>query len=556
MSEHYEAVVVGAGPAGCAAALELAKNDVQTLVLERGTKPGAKNATGGILYGQTNTEYNLEHVLPGFEKEAPLERPVDDYLMHCVSGDKVKTLDITPLHRHHHKWSYAVLRAKLDAYLSKKTHEATREHGGGVLSNVRVTGPLWHEGRIIGVQTEELEPITADVVIAADGATSELVRGANLRGWGEQGQWFQGCKVVVKLKDERSVEERFHLAEGSGSAHLFAGDLFEGVRGGGFLYTNKDTLSIGTVFHLDSIADNGTEPHALMDRLLLHPLVQKWVGEDAEEIEYSAKLIPDGKKMALRKPHRDRLIAVGDAAGQLVAQGPVIKGMNLAISAGIIAAKAFVDAKNDGQPHQAGARYEHALRRSYIRRYLNPRLYKISRLVAENQYMQDILAWTFGTPLARRWLRKGGDRRVERMMSSPTMASANPDIEFGYVTLPELVARETGDSINGAQVFTPRTIEARIAALDYDTAVGRPHIQLLDASPEASATAVTTCPVSARGFSHGCYRLENVVTPEGGNKELVALDVQPCIECGTCALTAKTKWTHPPGGKGVMYKQG
>lgn len=556
MAEHYEAVVVGAGPAGCAAALELAKNGVQTLVLERGSRAGAKNATGGILYGQTNTPYNLEHVLPGFEKEAPLERPIDAYKMHCVAGDKVKTLDISPLHHHEHKWSYAVLRGKLDAYLAEKAHEATREHGGGLLRNVRVTGPLLKDGRIIGVQTEELEPVTADIIIAADGATSELVRGAGLRGWGEQGQWFQGCKVVIETHDEKKVQERFGLEEGTGSAHLVAGDLFEGVRGGGFVYTNKSSLSIGTVFHLDSLAQAGVEPHALMDRLVKHPLVQSWLEEGDEEVEYSAKLIPDGKKMALKRPHRDNLVAIGDAAGQLVAQGPVIKGMNLAVSAGIVAAQSFVEAKKRGRVDQAGAIYAHGLKKSYMHRSLNPRLYKLSRTFAENHYMQDILEWTFNTAMARRWLRKGGSRRVERMMSSPTLSSANPDIEFGYVTLPTLVAKEAGSVHNGAQVFDPRTIEARIAALDYDTAVGRPHITLKDSSPEKSGDAVTTCPVSAQGFSHGCYRMEHVKTPEGDTKKVVALDVQPCIECGTCALTAATKWTHPPGGKGVAYKYG
>lgn len=556
MAEHYEAVVVGAGPAGCAAALELAKNGVQTLILERGSRAGAKNATGGILYGQTNTPYNLEHVLPGFEKEAPLERPIDAYKMHCVSGEKVKTLDISPLHQHEHKWSYAVLRAKLDAWLAQKAHEATREHGGGLLRNVRVTGPLFRDGRIVGVQTEELEAVTADIVIAADGATSELVRGAGLRGWGEQGEWFQGCKVVVETGDEKKIQERFGFEENGGSAHLVAGDLFAGVRGGGFLYTNKSSLSIGTVFHLDSLTAANIEPHVLMDRLVKHPLVQDWLEEGDEEVEYSAKLIPDGKKMALKRPHRDNLVAIGDAAGQLVAQGPVIKGMNLAVSAGIVAANAFVEAKKRGRPQQTGAMYTQALKRSYMHRGLNPRLYKVSRAVAENHYMQDILEWSFNTPMARRWLRKGGSRRVERMMSSPTLSSANPDIEFGYVTLPTLVAKEAGTARNGAQVFDPRTIEARIAALDYDTAVGRPHITLRDDSPEKSGDAVTTCPVSARGFSHGCYRMEEVNTPDGGKKRLVALDVQPCIECGTCALTAATEWTHPPGGKGVEYKYG
>jgi electron transfer flavoprotein-quinone oxidoreductase len=537
LPEHYEAVVVGAGPAGLAAALELAKNDVQTLILERGKTAGSKNVTGGILYGQTNTEYNLEHVVPGFEKEAPLERPIHDYLMHCMAGDKVKSLDITPLHRHDHKWSYSILRAGFDEWLAKKAHDADKKTGGGLLTGVRVTGPLLKDGRIVGVETSELEPITADLVVAADGATSELVRKAGLRGWGGSGEWFQGCKVVVRLPDARVMEDRFGLAENSGSAHLFAGDVFGGVRGGGFLYTNKDTLSIGTVFHLDSLGEKGVEPHRLMDRLLTHPMLSPWLGADAEELEYSAKLIPDGKKMSLRRPYRDNLLAVGDAAGHLQAQGPVIKGMNLGITAGILAARAHLDAKADGRPRMTGHYYTRALKNSYMQRALHPFTYKLSRLIAENDYMQDILTWMFSTPMMRRSLRQGkGTKRVERMMSSPTLAGANPDIEFGYVTLPTIVAQEAGQT--------------------FPAANGKPHIILKDKSPEASGQAVTTCPVSARGVSIGCYREETVTTLEGRQQKIIALDVQPCIECGTCAIMAKTHWEHPVGGKGVMYRYG
>jgi electron transfer flavoprotein-quinone oxidoreductase len=57
--------------------------------------------------------------------------------------------------------------------------------------------------------------------------------------------------------------------------------------------------------------------------------------------------------------------------------------------------------------------------------------------------------------------------------------------------------------------------------------------------------------VSARDTAGGCYRIE---TPAG--KPLVVLDTQPCVECGTCALMAATKWEHPPGGKGVIYEYG
>jgi len=558
VTERYEAVVVGAGPAGMATALELARQDVETLVLERGAYPGSKNATGGIIYGQTNTPHNLDEVVPDLHDEAPLERPIDRYKFHCLAGDKVKSFDLSDLHHHNHKWSYTVLRSKFDRWLGERTHEATREAGGGLLSNVRVNGPLVENGEIVGVETEELDPIEADLVVAADGATSEMVRQAGLRDWEEPEDWFQGAKVVLDLPRD-AIEDNFHIDEDEGEAHLFAGNIFEGVRGGGFLYTNDDTLSIGTVFHLDSLADNGTEPHRLMDQLLEHPLIQDWVGEDAEEVEYSAKLIPDGKKMLVEQPYRGRMVAVGDAAGQLQAQGPIIKGMNLGITAGMIAARSFAEAQDKNSPETVGPRYHQALEESYVPTAAKPRSYELAAKTSENEFMNNLLEGFVGSWLGRKLVGSGfGQNRLEAMMNSPTIMSSAPDIRFSYVTLPEVVAEEAGEPVHGPPegvVFEPRNLDERIGDLGYDVDEGNPHIQLLDDAPDASGTAVHTCPVSDRDFSRGCYRLESR-PGNGGKEQFIALDTQPCIECGTCAIVADTDWDHPRGGKGVEYEYG
>ena len=559
MSEHYEAVVVGAGPAGLSAAMELSNQGIETLVLERGAYPGAKNATGGILYGQTNTPYNLDHLLPNFHDEAPVERTVDGYHFHCLAGDKVKTFDLTELHEHEHKWSYTVLRAKFDKWFADQVHKAARENGGGVLSGVTVEGPLFDEstGKIKGVRTAELDPITADLVIAADGATSDMVRQAGLRGWNDPENWFQGAKVVVGMEKE-ALQDVFGVPENRGIAHLFAGNIFDGVRGGGFLYTNEDSLSIGTVFHLDALAEAKVEPHRLMDRLLEHTKVQDWLTEDVEELEYSAKLIPDGKKMALERPFKDTMLAVGDAAGQLQAQGPIIKGMNLGITSGILAARAYVEAKKAGKPQQAGRIYQQELEMSYVPQAVKPGAYKFAKATAENSFVNGLLEWFFRSGMGRAIVRSNwGQQRIHNALNNPGLAGAAPDIRFSYVTLPTVIAEELGEEItarNGT-VFTPRSLDERIGELDYDTDIGHPHIELLDKDPRASGMAVHTCPVSARDSSRGCYRLETIPV-NGSEKQIVALDTQPCIECGTCAIMAQTDWDHPRGGKGVEYKFG
>ncbi len=555
-AEKYEAVVVGAGPAGLATALELARNGVQTLVLERGKMPGQKPITGGVLYGQTNTPYNLDYLVPDFAKTAPVERPINEYVMHALAGDKAKAIDLRKLHEHEMKWSYSVLRTPFDQWFADIVHKEARASGGGLLTDITVKGPLIENGEIVGVETEELDPIRADVVIAADGATSEMVRQSGMRGWMKADRWFQGVKVVVKMP-KSTIEERFNLTQGQGAAHLFAGDLFHGVRGGGFLYTNKDTLSIGTVFHLDALVEAKIETHKLLDGLLHHPLLSKWIGDDYEELEYSAKLVPDGKKAVMTQPHNGRMLVVGDAAGQMLAHGPVIKGMNLGISAGIMAARGFIDAKAAGKTAQAGARYEEALRDSYVYKDLRPMRYRVMRALAEGPIMNGMMEGVVKSGFGRWLLKTGfGKKRVESMMNSPFWAGAMPDIRFGYNTLPTVFAEVHGKPVDRNGKYDTPTMDARIAALNYDTAVGKPHITLLNNAPSASGAATWCCPVSSRDTSRGCYRQENVKLPGGGEKQVIALDTQPCIECGTCGVVAATEWHHPPGGKGVAYKYG
>ena len=548
--EEYEAVVVGCGPGGAAAAATLARNGVETLVLERGVDAGSKNVSGGLIYAEESAPYTIDGLFPDFREEAT-ERPVTENLIHNIAGDRVKSFDIGDLHHHDTAWADAVLRRKMDSWLAQQVHERTRETGGGLLTEVHVTGLLRERGKIVGVTTEELDPIKADIVVAADGVNSELARDAGLMDWEEPEEWFQGVKAVVDMEPE-VINDRFDVAPDDGAAHLFSGDLFDGVRGGGFLYTNESSLSIGTVFHLDSIAEERAEPHELLDSLLTHPLMAQWLGDEYDEREYSAKLVPDSKKAAHPSPHKDRLVLVGDAAGQMQAQGPIIKGMNHAVTAGALAAEAFADARARGDPSQAGELYEKKLHDEGVMDKLRPTGYRVFGRLGEVGPVDDLSNAIADSAVGRFGVRAAAGL-LERAYSSPRMVSMIPDTKLPYVTLPTIIAEELGEPVTDENTVSPPDLADRIGDLTYD--VGDPHIELVDKSFEASGTAVTACPVSAEDFGGGCYRDEMVKT-NGSQEHLVSLDTQPCVECGTCAIVADTEWEHPAGGKGVEFNEG
>ncbi|GKZ12406.1 FAD-dependent monooxygenase [Haladaptatus sp. T7] len=552
--EHYEAVVVGAGPGGAAAAATLARNGIETLVLERGVEAGSKNVSGGLIYAEESAPYTIDSLFPDFREEAA-ERPITDYHIHNVAGDKVKSFDITRLHDHDTEWCDAVLRREMDSWLADRVHEMTHETGGGLLTGVRVNGLLRERGKIVGVTCDELDPIKADFIVAADGVNSELARQAGLMNWDEPDEWFQGVKAVIDMPED-VIGERFDVGPNTGAAHLFSGDLFDGVRGGGFLYTNEETLSIGSVFHLDSLVAEEAEPHQLLDNLLTHPLLAQWLNGQYDEVEYSAKLVPDSKKVAHPAPHRGRLVLVGDAGGQMQAQGPIIKGMNHAVTAGALAAEAFAESRMRGNPEKAGRLYEKKLEDEGVMGKLRPTQYRATRGVAENDRVSELVDGVLSSSLGRAVLSSGVmSGQLERLYSSPYLSSMIPDTRTPYVTLPTVIAEELGTEITDENEVEPKSLADRIGDLTYDTDVGNPHIELRDNSYEASGAAVSACPVSAKDFGGGCYR-EETVRENGNEEKIVSLDTQPCVECGTCALVADTEWEHPRGGKGVEFREG
>src|SRR5215213_688109 len=562
--EHYDVAIIGGGSAGLAALKQLSNLNKQAILIEAGKKTGSKNISGGILYSKRpkhGKTYNVEDVYPEFLQDAPVERRITQYMLHATSRDKVFTMNLTAAHEYQANFGYSVLLNKLNGWFAKQASESAERQGGGIVSGVHVRSISW--------------------------------------------------------QDEKTV-----IGPDEGAAHLFAGDITLNHIGGGFLYTNLDTLSVGAVYHYDSLIDRPSEPYTLINALIKNPLVAEFIKDqmavkeeidkdlpkeeqlrtrfavskliktwnelrdsyysravreklvesgkykseeeirarldsvqndlvtkyktkfvtDYVELEYSAKLVPDGKRCAMKKPYYKNILFVGDAAGRGVFIGPRIEGLNVGIDDAVRAANAVARAidRNNFSTQYMGESYSQSIEESPYTRDMKEidKDYLKIFLDAARDVPKDIIGQRYGM--------------VFRLMSSGTLRGlavgfANilgydkllPLVESvdTYVQVPVELAEKAGRQVQAT--YEPRipTIAQRIARLKYDDD-RISHIKVLNSKSEFMKKMVTLCPTS-------CYSME------AGD---VTLQHEACIECGTCA--EETEWCHPKGEKGIVYQYG
>ena len=372
--EGFEVAVVGAGPAGSAAALTLAREGVQVLLVERGTFPGSKNVFGGRIYS-----YALKRLLGDRWKDAPVERFVRKEGITFMTADSSFSVEYESKDP---TGSFTSIRAKFDKWLAEQAEKA----GASLITDSRVDDLVIEGGRVKGIIAGQ-DKIPTDVVIACDGTTTSLARRAGLATMLEPEEVSMGMKDVVELPAER-IEERFGLEPGEGAAHVFVGDCSGGLRGGGFLYTNKDSLALGMVVGADDTSTKAVPSHTLMDKLRNHRKVRRLI-RDGKTIEYDAHMIPEAGPKMLTRPYTGGMLVAGDAAGHLLNNGYTFRGVDMAIVSGVAAAQTILEARKRKdysaqslQTYERRLREEPALKDMYtfskVPRYLrNNRLYGV-----------------------------------------------------------------------------------------------------------------------------------------------------------------------------------
>ena len=301
--EKYDVAIIGGGSAGLAALKQLSHLGKQAILLEAGSKIGSKNLSGGILYSKKPKNghvTNVEQLYTNFLDDAPIERKITKYILHSTSQDKIYSMNLTAAHDYQANFGYSVLLSKLNSWFAKQAEESAEKLGGGIIPGVHVKSITWNEQKSTSIiQTDELDEFEVKAIIAADGVNSEVAEMVGARKKFTPEQLYQGVKVIVKLPEE-IINKRFGVSSDEGAAHLFAGDITLNHIGGGFLYTNNDTISVGAVYHFDSQISNPTEPYKLIDALLKNPMVSEFIKDDVPIKPEIDKSLPQEEQIRIR----------------------------------------------------------------------------------------------------------------------------------------------------------------------------------------------------------------------------------------------------------------
>ncbi len=372
MDEKFDCIIVGAGVAGLAAAMTLARNNMKFLLIEKGEFPGSKNVSGGVLWGS-----DLAKLVPNYwEEDAGWDRFINHRRLTFMDDKSTFSVDFKSSHFNETPYTgVVVLRSKFDRWLADKVQEAIEESDFAMDSfiapNILVEEVLLENGKAVGIRTGD-EKFFADSVIIAEGVNNLLTRQVGLQDdYVPADHILTGIKEVIRF-DQDVLENRFQLRGKSGMSNEFVGFATDGVEGGGFLYTNKDSVSIGLVLGLKDLREKGKEPYEILNTFKKHPAIADMI-HGGKVVEYSAHVVSSGDKRIMpKKLYKDGLLICGEAANLLMNAGKAIQGMDYAMRSGIIAAETIVKAKKaENYGEEKMKQYQNTLDDSYVMKDIN-----------------------------------------------------------------------------------------------------------------------------------------------------------------------------------------
>lgn len=373
MEDKFDCIIVGAGVAGLAAAMTLARNNMKFLLIEKGEFAGSKNVSGGVLWGG-----DLAKLIPDYwkEEDGGWERYINHRRLTFLDEQSSFSIDFKSDHFNTPPYSgVIVLRSKFDQWIAVKVEEAIAESDYAmdsfIATNILVEEILMEDDRAIGIRTGD-EKFYADSVIIAEGVNNLLTRQVGLQEmYVPADHILTGVKEIIRY-DKNVLEDRFQLNGLSGLSNEFVGFATRGVEGGGFLYTNRDTISIGLVLGLKDLREKELKPYDILNDFKSHPVVKDTI-RGGNIVEYSAHVVSSGDKRIMPEQlYKSGLLICGEAANLLLNAGKAIQGMDYAMRSGILAGETIVRAKENGDYSAAAMKiYQDRLNSSYVMQDIN-----------------------------------------------------------------------------------------------------------------------------------------------------------------------------------------
>jgi electron-transferring-flavoprotein dehydrogenase len=371
---EMDVVIVGAGPAGLACAIELARlardaqanggaaADVNIAVLEKAESLGEHSLSGAVVNPRAFRE-----LFPGMDPaEFPFRQPVTAEAVYLLTERRAQRIPTPPTM--HNKRYYTASLCEMVRWLGERAEELGVNLFAGfpvdallvkgeIVKGVRTTpSGLTRDGSPGGDYTEPTD-VTARVTVLAEGTRGLLSQA--YREWQNIGspnpQLFAlGVKEVWETT--RPLDRVIHTLGWPLPADAF---------GGSFMYPlGPSQVAIGLVVGLD-YHDAALDVHQLLQQMKLHPLFRPYL-EGGRLLEWGAKTIPEGGYYALpERRHGAGLMMVGDAVG--LVDVPSLKGIHYAMQSGIYAARtAFASLKEGGSTATLLAPYDRMVNESYI----------------------------------------------------------------------------------------------------------------------------------------------------------------------------------------------
>jgi electron transfer flavoprotein-quinone oxidoreductase len=356
---NYDVVVVGAGAAGLTAAIGLARAGFGVAVVEAAAYPGAENWSGCVYFCE-----NLAHPdilgVEGVESLAWERRLIERGFFSC---DGHSLLGIKYREPEAFRHCYTVLRPIFDHHLA----QVALQHGVALLNRTSAESLIREASQVIGISTNR-GPLYGDLIFLAEGDASHLVTREGYERFNDQREapkFLQGIKQVIDLP-QGAIEEIFEVDADQGVAYemLLRNGTLRGkdvhLNMGGFLYTNRQSLSIGLVLPADNLRTNfDGDPNLLMEWFAGLPALAPWLRGGTRGV-FGAKIIRGGGVKDI--PYLvDHGLAIGGAASAIGIDFPYPNFTGPATAMGRLIVGAVAAIRREG-----GGFTKDALRRHYL----------------------------------------------------------------------------------------------------------------------------------------------------------------------------------------------